>query len=91
MKTRNGKPTTGVIGDLRAVIKSACAKAGITRHITPHMLRHAFATHMLESKADIRDIQAAMGHKDIATTQIYTKVNFGHLSDVVANCWPDEK
>jgi integrase/recombinase XerD len=62
-------------------------KAGITRRITPHMLRHSFATHMLESKADLRTIQEAMGHEDIGTTQIYTKVTSEHMENAIKRCW----
>ena len=78
----------GIITDIRSPLKTAMKKAGITRRITPHMLRHAFATHMLESGADLRTIQEMMGHEDISTTQIYTKVNPEHMSQVVKNAFP---
>lgn len=83
-----GKQTNGIITDIRAPLKTAMKKAGITRRITPHMLRHAFATHMLESGADLRTIQEMMGHEDVSTTQIYTKVNPEHMSQAVKKAFP---
>lgn len=68
--------------DVQRHIKTYAAMAGITRKVTPHVVRHAFATDLLENGADLRSVQALLGHANIATTQVYTHVTDKHLWEV---------
>jgi integrase/recombinase XerC len=68
-----------------------CKKKGLQEHVHPHMLRHSFASHLLESSQDLRAVQELLGHSNIGTTQIYTHLDFQHLAEVYDKSHPRAK
>ena len=76
---------------VRAMLRTNAKKANITEHITPHMLRHSFATLMLEEDVDIRYIQSILGHSSITTTQIYTHVSLSKQKKIMSKKHPRNK
>ena len=78
--SRNGNPLTRAM--INNILRKWSQVAGISKSVSPHTLRHSFATHLLEGGADLRFVQALLGHSDISTTQIYTHLDKHHLKEV---------
>jgi integrase/recombinase XerD len=71
------------------IIRQAAERAGITKSISPHTLRHSYATHLLEGGANIRQVQELLGHESISTTEVYTHLDRRHLRSVVEDSFVD--
>jgi integrase/recombinase XerC len=78
-------------GQVRARLKANALGAELPTHVHPHMLRHSFASHLLQSSGDLRAVQELLGHANISTTQVYTKLDFGHLSKIYDAAHPRAK
>lgn len=75
---RNGRRLSG--GQMRQRLQRLAQQAGLPTQVHPHMLRHSFASHILQSSGDLRGVQELLGHADISTTQVYTRLDFQHLA-----------
>ena len=73
------------------IVSRRARRAGIVKPISPHMLRHSFASHVLQSSGDLRAVQELLGHANISTTQVYTKLDFQHLAKVYDAAHPRAK
>jgi len=83
---RYGRPLTRAM--VFTIVRRLCKEAGITKTVSPHTLRHSFATHLLQNGADLRVIQQLLGHEDLATTEIYTHVDVQDLRKAILQYHP---
>ncbi|MGI9290434.1 MAG: tyrosine recombinase XerC [Gammaproteobacteria bacterium] len=73
---------------VQAMVKRRAMEAGLPKRVYPHLFRHSFATHVLESSRDLRGVQEMLGHADISTTQVYTHLDFQHLAQIYDKAHP---
>ena len=83
---RNGRPLS--VRSVQLRVAAWARRRGLNVHLHPHMFRHSFATHLLESSGDLRAVQELLGHANIGTTQIYTHLDFNHLASVYESAHP---
>jgi integrase/recombinase XerC len=86
---KNGRPLGARAVQLRVAARARAA--GLPQHVHPHMFRHSFATHVLESSRDLRAVQELLGHANISTTQLYTHLDFQHLARTYEQAHPRAK
>jgi len=79
------------VGTINYLVKKALKKSGLTKKVSPHTLRHSMATHLLQNQADIRYIQAMLGHASINSTQVYTRLDLHDLKAVHRRAHPHGK
>jgi integrase/recombinase XerC len=87
--TRNGGPLSPRAVQLRVAARARAQ--GLPQHVHPHLFRHSFATHLLESSRDLRGVQELLGHANISTTQVYTHLDFQHLARTYEKAHPRAK
>ena len=87
----NQRGTRFTAAQVRGRLKLRAVQAGLPTHVHPHMLRHSFASHVLQSSGDLRAVQELLGHANIRTTQVYTKLDFQHLAKVYDAAHPRAK
>jgi integrase/recombinase XerD len=87
--TRKGRPVNRA--HLAWIVRQAAARAGLGKHVTPHVLRHCCATHMLRRGAGLRHLQELLGHSLASSTQRYTRIEVSDLRKVLARCHPRER
>ena len=78
-------------GQVRQRLKRQALQAGLPTHVHPHMLRHSYASHLLQSSGDLRAVQELLGHASISTTQVYTQLDFQHLAKIYDAAHPRAK
>lgn len=87
----SNRGTPIAVRTIQARIRYWAARQGLPQQVYPHLLRHSFASHMLESSGDLRAVQELLGHADISTTQVYTHLDFQHLASVYDKAHPRAK
>ncbi len=86
-----GQSTRLTANQLRNRLQAQAVQAGVPTRVHPHMLRHSYASHLLQSSGDLRAVQELLGHANIGTTQVYTKLDFQHLAKAYDAAHPRAK